>query len=121
MRRKIGAGVIVALLMLFILPDLLEAQYGTGIRRRTRRRTAVVVGTSVHAADEAAAAQKAAAQKPAAPATAAPGVGSVVSALPAGCTKKTVSGAEYHQCGATWYKAAFEGDQLVYVTTAPPG
>jgi len=32
-----------------------------------------------------------------------------------------VSGAEYHQCGATWYKAAFEGDQLVYVTTPPPG
>ncbi len=120
MRRKIGGAAVVVLLLLVLLPDYVEAQYGTGIRRRTRRRTAVVVGTSVHAADEAAAAQKAAAQKPAAPA-ASPGVGSVVSTLPAGCTKKSVGGAEYHQCGATWYKPAFEGDQLVYVTTAPPG
>jgi len=120
MTRKLWGGVVAALLLLVVVPDVMEAQYGTGIRRRTRRRTAVVVGTSVHAADEAAAAQKAAAQKPAAPA-ASPGVGSVVSTLPAGCTRKTVSGAEYHQCGATWYKAAFEGDQLVYVTTPPPG
>lgn len=109
------------LLLLALLPDYLEAQYGGVVRRTTRRRTAVVVGTSVHAADEAAAAQKAAAQQQAAPPPATPAVGTVVSTLPAGCTKKTVSGAEYHQCGATWYKAAFEGDQLVYVTTPPPG
>jgi hypothetical protein len=36
-------------------------------------------------------------------------------------TEKQVSGTVYHQCGQTWYRAAFEGNQLVYVTTAPPG
>jgi hypothetical protein len=27
---------------------------------------------------------------------------------------------EYHQCGANTFRAAFEGTNLVYVTTAPP-
>ena len=133
MRWKIGGAAVAVTLLLTMLPDYAEAQYGTGIRRRTRRRTAVVVGTSVHAADQAAAAQKqaatptAAAPAPAAAPAAAPApaaavaVGTVVSTLPSGCVKKTVSGAEYHQCGSTWYRAAFEGNELVYVTTAPPG
>ena len=115
MTRKLWGGVVAALLLLVVVPDVMEAQYGTGIRRRTRRRTAVVVGTSVHAADEAAAAKQ-----QATPATT-PAVGTVVPALPSGCAAKTVGGTEYHQCGSTWYRAAFEGDKLVYVTTAPPG
>lgn len=132
-----------------------EAQLG-GRRRRTRRRTAVVVGTSVHAADQQADAQQqaaadqqvaaaqqetaeaeaqaadaearaaaaeqeaAAAQQQAAAAGAPLPEGTVVSTLPDGCTSKTVSGVEYHECGANTYRAAFQGNNLVYVTTAPP-
>ena len=47
-------------------------------------------------------------------------VGSVASALPAGCTASTVGGVEYQHCGNDWYRSAFQGDKLVYVTTAPP-
>jgi hypothetical protein len=126
MKWKLALAGIVVAGVLTLLPDRAEAQYGGVVRRTTRRRTAVVVGTSVHAADEAAAAKeqaetpKQAAPPPAAPPPPPP-VGAVVSSLPSGCTEKTVSGTAYHQCGQTWYRAAFEGNQLVYVTTAPPG
>jgi len=128
MTWRLQAAGIVVVGVLTLLPERVEAQYGGVVRRTTRRRTAVVVGTSVHAADEAAAAkEQAETQKQAPPPPAAPppsppppAVGSVVSSLPSGCTEKQVSGTAYHQCGQTWYRAAFEGNQLVYVTTAPP-
>jgi hypothetical protein len=31
-----------------------------------------------------------------------------------------VGGVEYQHCGNDWYRSAFQGDKLVYVTTAPP-
>ncbi len=126
-----------------------EAQVG-GRRRRTRRRTAVIVGTSVHAKDQQAAAQQQAAaadsqaaaadqradaaeqqaaaaqQQPAAPPTPpeAAGeplpVGTVVSKLPDGCTSKPVGGVQYYNCGGNYYRSAFQENTLVYVTTAPP-
>ena len=128
MKWKLEAAGIGVALVLTLLPACVEAQYGGVVRRTTRRRTAVVVGTTVHAADEAAAAkQQAETQKQTPPPPAAPppppsppAVGSVVPSLPSGCTEKQVSGTAYHQCGQTWYRAAFEGNQLVYVTTAPP-
>lgn len=46
-------------------------------------------------------------------------LGTVVSALPGGCTKKVVSGVEYHVCGNNFYRAAFQGSALVYVTAQP--
>jgi len=129
------AGIIAAAIL--IVPSVAEAQYGH--TRRVRRRTAVVVGTTVHAADQAAAQQQAAkapttqAQPAAQPAPAAgapapppvaPGqplpIGAVVAALPTGCASTTVSGVEYYRCGSDWYRAMFQGDQLVYVTTPVP-
>ena len=110
-----------------------------------RRRTAVVVGTEVHAADEAqiaqaqqqtaaaqqqtaAAQQQAAAAKQAPPAPPAPPaaaagnplpLGTVVAALPAGCTSTPVGGVEYYYCGGNFYRATFQGNSLVYVTAKP--
>jgi hypothetical protein len=132
-----------------------------------RRRTAVVVGATVHAADsaqmaqsqqQAAAAQQqaaasqqqataakqetAAAQQQAAaakqeaaaakqqaaavtpvPPPAAAGallpLGTVVSALPAGCVSTPVGGVEYYYCGGNFYRAMFQGNTLVYVTAQP--
>ena len=46
-------------------------------------------------------------------------VGTVVPALPAGCTPKTVGGVAYHVCGNDFYRAAFQGSTLVYVTAQP--
>jgi hypothetical protein len=117
-----------------------------------RRRTAVVVGAEVHAADsaqmaqaqqqtaaaqqqaaasqqeaaaakqEAAAAKQQAAALPPAPPPAAGTplpLGTVVAALPAGCTSTPVGGVQYYYCGGNFYRAVFQGNALVYVTAQP--
>lgn len=45
----------------------------------------------------------------------APAIGTVVNALPAGCKPETKSGVEYQNCGGVLYRAAFQGNNLVYV------
>ncbi len=130
-----------------------EAHAILGVRRRTARRTAIVVGTATAASasaqtataqQEAAAAQQqaavaqqqaAAAQQEAAaakqqaaaaaqpappPATGAPlPLGTVVPALPGGCVSTPTGGVEYYYCGGNFYRAVFQGNQLVYVTAKP--
>jgi hypothetical protein len=123
-----------------------EAQAIFGVWRRHARRWAVVgtaavattaAATSAAAASETAAAQQqaAAAQQQAAAAqqqaaaqhqaAAAPAagkqlpIGTVVSALPAGCVSTPVGGVEYYYCGGNFYRAVFQGNQLVYVTAQP--
>jgi hypothetical protein len=152
--RKIAAVAIALVLMLMadvpLLPVQLvpEAQAILGVRRRT----AVVVGATVHAADSAqtaqaqqqtaaaqqqaaaaekeaaAAKQEAAAAKqqaaaapplpPAAAGTPLP-LGTVISALPPGCVSTPVGGEAYYYCGGNFYRAVFQGNNLVYVTTQP--
>lgn len=66
--------------------------------------------------------QAAAAQAAAAPAPAAGGtlpIGTVVTSLPAGCSPVTSGGVEFQSCGGNYYRAAFQGSQLVYVTAQP--
>ena len=46
-------------------------------------------------------------------------MGSVVTTLPEGCTKKEVDGVEYSYDGTNYYRAAFQGNQLVYGTAQP--
>ena len=152
--RKMAAVAIALVLMLMadvpLLPVQLvpEAQAILGVRRRT----AVVVGATVHAADaaqvsqaqqqtaaaqqqaaaaqqEAAAAkqQAAAAQQQAAAASPLPPaaagtplpLGTVIAALPPGCVSTPVGGEAYYYCGGNFYRAVFQGNQLVYVTTQP--
>jgi hypothetical protein len=94
----------------------------------TRRRTAVVA----YSAGEAAASkqqaptaqqQQPAAAPPPAPPPAAAGtplpLGTVVQALPAGCTSTPVGGIDYFYCGGNFYRAVFQGNNLVYVTAKP--
>lgn len=106
-----------------------EAHAIFGVRRRAARR-GVVVGYSMGeaaatsaAANQAAVQKQAAAPPPASPPPAATGkplpLGTVVSALPAGCTSTPVGGEEYYYCGGNFYHAAFQGNQLVYVTAQP--
>jgi hypothetical protein len=123
-----------------------EAQAIFGVWRRHARRWAVVgtaavattaAATSAAAASETAAAQQQAAaaqqeataaqqqaaaqhQAAAAPAAGKPlPIGTVVSALPAGCVSTPVGGVEYYYCGGNFYRAVFQGNQLVYVTAQP--
>ncbi len=114
-----------------------EAHAIFGVRRRAARR-GVIVGYSMGeaaatsaAANQAAASQHQAAapqQQAAAPASSPPPpaatgkplpLGTVVSALPAGCTSTPVGGVEYYYCGGNFYRAVFRGNQLVYVTAQP--
>ena len=46
-------------------------------------------------------------------------MGTVVQALPGGCTPTPVGGVEYYYCGGNFYRAVFQGNQLVYVTAKP--
>jgi hypothetical protein len=135
-------GMLIADAPLLPLQPVTDAHAILGVRRRT----AVVVGTEVHAADEAqmaqaqqqtavaqqqaaaaqqqaaAAKQQAAAAPPAPPAAAAGSplpLGTVVAALPPGCTSTPVGGVEYYYCGGNFYRAVFQGNSLVYVTAQP--
>jgi hypothetical protein len=166
---KIAATTLALVLILIadipLLPVQLvpEAHAVFGVRRRT----AVVAGATVHAADSAqmaqsqqqaaaaqqqatasqqqataakqeaataqqkaaaaekeatAAKQQAAAAVPAPPPAAAGTplpLGTVVAALPGGCTSTPVGGVEYYYCGGNFYRAVFQGNNLVYVTAQP--
>ena len=103
-----------------------------GVARRTTARAAVA-STSATSQQQAATAQQqqataqqqaataqqqaATAQQQAAAArpAGAPPAGAVVNALPAGCKPETRNGVEYQNCGGVIYRAAFQGNNLVYV------
>ncbi len=66
--------------------------------------------------------QAAAAAPPASPPAAAGKplpLGTVVSTLPGGCVSTPVGGVEYYYCGGNFYRAVFQGNNLVYVTAQP--
>ena len=94
---------------------------GAGVARRTTRRvvasqsanTAAVQQqqTSTAQQQSATAQQQTAAARP----PGAPPVGAAVSALPANCKAETKSGVQYQNCGGVYYRAAFQGENLVYV------
>ena len=46
-------------------------------------------------------------------------VGTMVSQLPSGCTTTVANGVQYFYCGSTYYRAAYQSGELVYVVSAP--
>jgi len=102
-----------------------------GVARRTTRRvvyTEAAVATSATAAAAGAAAAAAAQPKPPPPppppAAVAPAgpvpIGTVVAALPPGCVATPIGGVEYYNCApGVYYRAAFQGNNLVYVAAQP--
>ncbi len=105
-----------------------------GVARRTTRRVVVASSASANnaaAAESAAAADSAAtaadaaesaataANAAAAAASGVPAIGTIVTTLPAGCTTTTLNGVEYYNCGGVYYRAAFQGNNLVYVVQQP--
>ena len=98
-----------------------EAEALLGRQRRTRRR-GIAVGYAAGAASATAAAPAPApvpAPEPAAQPTGGPPLGSIVSFLPAGCSKITISNVQYNNCGGVYYRTAFQGNNLVYVVSQP--
>ena len=71
------------------------------------------------ATEPAPATQPAPAPQPASPGGALP-IGTVVTALPGGCEPTPVDDVQYYHCGADYYRVAYQGNNLVYVTTDPP-
>jgi hypothetical protein len=147
--RKLVTSTCLAVLMLMtdLAPPLpwlpLDVQMTTtdahavlGRARRARRR-GVAIGYAAgrqdaedEQANESQSQQKSTTeQKQAAPEKAAPAdppravgalpTGSVVKSVPKGSTKKDVGGVEYEFDGTNYYRAAFQGSDLVYVTVKP--
>ncbi len=94
-----------------------------GVARRTTRRVVAVEATAATAATASAAAAAAQPKPPPPPPPAPAGpvpVGTVVHALPPGCAATAIGGVEYYNCGpGVFYRAAFQGNNLVYVATQP--
>ena len=143
--KIVGVAVGFALLVFFDVISLgvvPEAEAVLGVRRRTARRTALIVGSSTAAAASASASatqqqqaataqqqsataqqqsataqqQSATAQQQAAAAPAAPAPTAMVASLPAGC----VSAGEVFQCGNVYYRPYMSGSQIVYGVVPGP-
>jgi hypothetical protein len=71
------------------------------------------------AQQQAAAAQQQAAPPPAGAAGSPLPLGTVVAALPGGCTNTPVDGVNYYYCGGNFYQAVYEGSALRYITVKP--
>jgi hypothetical protein len=101
-----------------------------GVARRTTRRMwfagATVASTSAAAAAAAAAAAPPPTTvvvthaPPSSPSVSGVPIGTVVQALPAGCTRVVAGGVSYSDCGGAFYRAAFQGNNLVYVVVGNP-
>jgi len=65
-----------------------------GVRRRTRRRVRRRVAVVTY--------------------------GTRVNALPTGCSKMVVGGAEYHNCAGVYYRPYYQGNQVVYEVVEKP-
>ena len=114
------------------VPLVSDAEAIMGVRRRTARRTAVVAysaGAATTAAHQQAASPppQQAATPPAQPqpATApqslsAIPVGTIVQSLPGKCVDVTVANVKYQECEGSYYRAAFQGNNLVYVVVDKP-
>ena len=81
------------------------------------------------AAEQAAAANAAAAQAAAANAAAAAAaahaassalpIGTMVPSLPPGCASTVIGGVNYFNCAGVYYRAGFQGNQVVYIVSQP--
>ena len=83
------------------------------------QRAAAAEQQATTAQQQASAAQQQAAAASAAVNAAPLPVGTVVPTLPNGCTQTAIGGVQYSKCGASYYRAAFQGNTLVYVTAQP--
>lgn len=89
-----------------------------GVARRSAVRTTAVVATSAAVATTAAASTAAKPPPPTATAPAFP-PGTVISALPAGCASIQLNGVTYFNCQGTYFRPAYQGQNVVYIVEKP--
>ena len=46
-------------------------------------------------------------------------VGTIVPNLPPGCTSTALDGVDYFHCAGVYYRAGFQGNNVVYIVSAP--
>ena len=46
-------------------------------------------------------------------------IGTVVPNLPSGCNSIVVGGVNYFNCAGVYYRAGFQGNNIVYIVSAP--
>jgi len=71
------------------------------------------------AAAQAAAAQAAQAAAAAQAASSGLPVGTMVPTLPPGCNSTVIGGINYFNCGGVYYRAGFQGNNIVYIVSQP--
>lgn len=71
------------------------------------------------AAAQAAAAQAAAAASAAHAAASGLPIGTMVPNLPPGCNSMVIGGVNYFNCGGVFYRAGFQGNNIVYIVSQP--
>jgi hypothetical protein len=71
------------------------------------------------AAAQAAATQASAAAAAAQAAASALPLGTIVPSLPPGCTSTVIGGVNYFNCAGVYYRAGFQGNNIVYIVSAP--
>ena len=122
-RRAYATGVIVGASMASARERNDQAMMAQQQTAAAQQQAAAAQQQAAAAQQQAAAAQQQAAMAgpPAAPAAAGKPLplGTVVSALPPGCTSTPVGGVEYYYCSGNFYRAVFQGNTLVYVTAKP--
>ncbi len=105
-----------------------DSQAFAGRARRTRRRGVAVgyaAGKSAAQQEQTTTAQPQSTTAQQQPANAPPPeygplpLGTVVPQLPSGCTTMVAGDVQYYHCGENYFRAAFQGNNLVYVTAKP--
>ena len=105
-----------------------RSMYAQAVYNTAAMNAAAVNAAAAHAAAaKAAAAQAAAANAAAAQAAAAAAqraasqlpIGTMVSNLPPGCNSVVISGVDYFNCGGVFYRAGFQGNNIVYIVSQP--
>ena len=71
---------------------------------------AAAQAAAANAAAAAANAQRAASQLP---------IGTMVPNLPPGCNSTVIGGVDYFNCGGVFYRAGFQGNNIVYIVSQP--
>lgn len=119
-RRAFRRGVIIGASAGAVSASAAESQQQAAV---AQQQAATAQEQAATAQEQAAAAQQQAATAAHPPPPATTGkplpLGTVVSALPAGCTTKTVGDVEYYYHDGNYYRAVFQGNNLVYVTAKP--
>ena len=94
-----------------------EAAYSAAAANAAAMNVAAANAAAANAAAaQAAAANAAAAQRAAG---AAVPIGTIVPNLPSGCSSITIGGVNYFNCAGVYYRAGFQGNNIVYIVSAP--